>query len=58
MPWTSCVTLFVVGVSERVKKTMYGMGAAVFYGGFSTFLAFILLAASQSYIFRTFFKVS
>ena len=37
---------------------MYSMGPAVFYGGFSTFLAFILLAASKSYIFKTFFKVS
>ena len=42
---------------ERVVRTMHSMGPAVFYGGFSTFLAFILLAASQSYIFKTFFKV-
>ena len=44
--------------AERMVRTMYSMGPAVFYGGFSTFLAFILLAASKSYIFKTFFKVS
>lgn len=44
--------------AERVVRTMYEMGTAVFYGGFSTFLAFILLAASKSYIFKTFFKVN
>ncbi len=43
--------------AERVRSTMHEMGAAVFYGGFSTFLAFLLLAASKSYIFKTFFKV-
>ncbi len=43
--------------SERVIKTLGNMGAAVFYGGFSTFLAFVLLAGSTSYVFRTFFKV-
>merc|ERR1712154_35881 len=33
------------------------MAPAVFNGGFSTFLAFILLAGSSSFIFQTFFKV-
>ena len=33
------------------------IGPAVFNGGFSTFLAFILLAFSDSYVFLTFFKV-
>ena len=33
------------------------MGPAVFNGGFSTFLAFILVAFSDSYVFTTFFKV-
>jgi Niemann-Pick C1 protein len=42
---------------ERTQKTLANMGSAVFYGGFSTFLAFILLAASDSYVFSTFFKV-
>jgi len=34
------------------------MGSAVFNGGFSTFLAFILVAFSDSYVFLTFFKVN
>ena len=33
------------------------MGPPVFHGGFSTFLAFLLLAWSESYVFSTFFKV-
>ena len=33
------------------------MGPAVFNGGLSTFLAFILVAFSDSYVFQTFFKV-
>lgn len=40
-----------------MQKTLSTIGAAVFYGGFSTFLAFILLALSKSYVFKTFFKV-
>ena len=43
--------------AERTRATLGCMGAAVLNGGFSTFLAFILLAASNSYIFTTFFKV-
>lgn len=43
--------------TERVKATLVEMGNPVFSGGFSTFLAFILLAASKSYIFTTFFQV-
>nr|KAG5711759.1 hypothetical protein BaRGS_023523 [Batillaria attramentaria] len=43
--------------SERVKETLGEMGPPVFYGGFSTFLAFILLVNSNSYVFTTFFKV-
>ena len=34
------------------------IGPAVLNGGLSTFLAFILLAFSNSYVFLTFFKVS
>lgn len=34
------------------------MGVAVFNGGVSTFLAFIVVAFSKSYVFTTFFKVS
>ncbi|XP_072023872.1 patched domain-containing protein 3-like isoform X2 [Amphiura filiformis] len=43
--------------NDRTRATLGCMGAAVFNGGFSTFLAFILLAASNSYIFTTFFKI-
>ncbi|XP_066266301.1 patched domain-containing protein 3-like [Branchiostoma lanceolatum] len=43
--------------NERAKETLLRIGTAVFNGGFSTFLAFVLLSGSQSYIFQTFFKV-
>jgi hypothetical protein len=33
-------------------------GSAVFIGGVSTFLAFVLLGGSGSYLFLTFFKVN
>ena len=33
------------------------MGPAVMNGGLSTFLAFVLLGFSNSYVFSTFFKV-
>ncbi len=42
---------------ERAKKALVNIGAAVLNGGFSTFLAFILLANSRSHVFTTFFKV-
>lgn len=42
---------------ERAKITVATMGSAVINGGFSTFLAFVLLATSNSYVFITFFKV-
>ncbi|EDV28963.1 uncharacterized protein TRIADDRAFT_52362 [Trichoplax adhaerens] len=42
---------------ERVLATMGDMAPAVFNGGFSTFLAFILLAGSTNYGFLTFFKM-
>lgn len=41
-----------------MKATLVEIGAPVFSGGFSTFLAFVLLAGSNSYVFTTFFKVS
>lgn len=44
-------------VSERAIKTLSSIGPAVFNGGFSTFLAFVLLSLSKSYVFHTFFKV-
>jgi len=43
--------------NERVKKALTEIGPAVVNGGFSTFLAFILLASSKSHVFQTFFKV-
>ncbi|GFO48111.1 patched domain-containing protein [Plakobranchus ocellatus] len=43
---------------DRTKETLGEMGPPVFYGGFSTFLAFILLSNSNSYVFQTFFKVN
>jgi len=43
--------------NERAASALSEIGPAVFNGGFSTFLAFVLLAASVSYVFKTFFKV-
>lgn len=43
--------------AERVNKALAEIGPAVFNGGFSTFLAFVLLAGSKSHVFATFFKV-
>ncbi|GFO48112.1 patched domain-containing protein 3 [Plakobranchus ocellatus] len=49
----------VVGTRQnRTKETLGEMGPPVFYGGFSTFLAFVLLSNSNSYVFQTFFKVN
>ena len=42
---------------ERVSEALSSAGVAVFNGGFSTFLAFVLLSISSSYIFSSFFKV-
>ena len=44
--------------NERAAATISAIGPAVFHGGFSTFLAFIFLANSDSHVFLTFFKVS
>ena len=43
--------------NERMKKTLTKIGPAVFNGGMSTFLSFVLLANSKSIIFLTFFKI-
>ena len=43
--------------NERVVSTLQNIGPAVFNGGFSTFLAFILLAGSKSHVFSSFFKI-
>ncbi|CAG0920738.1 unnamed protein product, partial [Notodromas monacha] len=42
----------------RVRVTIEEIGPAVFHGGFSTFIAFVLLSGSESYVFTTFFKAS
>ncbi|KAK7075015.1 Patched domain-containing protein 3 [Halocaridina rubra] len=42
---------------ERVSLTVQEMGPAVVNGAFSTFLAFILLATSESHVFESFFKI-
>ena len=42
---------------ERMVATMQNIGPAVFNGGFSTFLAFILLAGSRNYLFISVFKI-
>lgn len=43
--------------NSRVANTLHAIGPAVFHGGFSTFLAFVMLAGSTSYVFTVFFKV-
>ncbi|XP_061175023.1 protein patched homolog 1-like isoform X2 [Saccostrea echinata] len=52
-----CFMTFVGDRNERVRATLVEMGNPVFSGGFSTFLAFILLAAGKSYVFITFFQI-
>lgn len=42
---------------ERAIATLSIVGPAVFNGGLSTFLAFVLLGSSEAYIFNTFFKL-
>merc|ERR1711871_130167 len=42
---------------ERVIAALADMGTSVFNGGFSTFLAVVVLALSKSYVFRVFFKM-
>ncbi|XP_045610892.2 patched domain-containing protein 3 [Procambarus clarkii] len=42
---------------ERARLTVATIGPAVLNGGFSTFLAFIFLANSDSHVFITFFKI-
>ncbi|CAG7727935.1 unnamed protein product [Allacma fusca] len=48
----------VIGTrNERSKQALIKIGPAVLNGGFSTFLAFVLLANSRSHVFMTFFKI-
>ena len=42
---------------DRIQNTLLQVGPAVFYGGLSTLLAVVLLAASDYYPFVVFFKV-
>lgn len=42
---------------ERAIETLSIIGPAVFNGGLSTFLAFVLLGSSDAYLFNTFFKL-
>eukprot|EP00658_Telonema_sp_P-2_P014428 TRINITY_DN15482_c0_g12_i2.p1 TRINITY_DN15482_c0_g12~~TRINITY_DN15482_c0_g12_i2.p1 ORF type:complete len:926 (-),score=215.55 TRINITY_DN15482_c0_g12_i2:272-3049(-) len=42
--------------SERAAKSVVGMGPCVWHGFFSTFLAIVVLATSESYVFSVFFK--
>ena len=44
-------------LDSRIQSTLLAVGPAVFYGGISTLLATILLAASDYYLFVVFFKV-
>jgi Niemann-Pick C1 protein len=41
----------------KASKALSGMGSSVFHGGFSTFLAIIVLGAAKSYIFVVFFRM-
>lgn len=49
---------YIFQLLERARATLRDIGPAVWNGGFSTFLAVVLLAFSNSYVFKTFFKVS
>ena len=42
---------------ERSEGTLVNIGPAVLNGGISTFIAFILLAGSDSHVFSTFFRI-
>lgn len=42
---------------QRARQAVATIGPAVLNGGFSTFLAFVFLANSDSHVFITFFKV-
>ena len=42
--------------AARVTDSLHRVGASVFNGAFSTFLAVVAMAGSQTYVFRVFFK--
>jgi len=41
---------------RKVRDALQRVGASVFNGAFSTFLAVVAMASSQTYVFRVFFK--
>ena len=47
----------VGSLQDRALSTLGSIGPAVLNGGFSTFLAFVMTARSESHVFLTFFKV-
>ena len=49
--------MFIKVVMGTMEKTLIDIGPAVLNGGISTFLAFVLLMTSKSYVFKTFFKI-
>ena len=50
--------LFIEGSRrEKAVEAIATIGPAVFNGGMTTFLALVLLGASTSHVFVTFFKV-
>lgn len=51
------IVLFVGTSVERTISSLNTIGAAVFNGGFTTFLALVLLGFSTSHVFISFFKV-
>ena len=42
---------------ERIKETTIRVGPAVFQGGFSTLIIFLMMSPSKSHVFITFFKI-
>ena len=51
------ITSSVNSKDKRIKKIISEEGPAVFNGGFSTFLAFVILDFADSFAFSVFFKV-
>ena len=51
------LTISNVDRNKRALETVSYIGAAVLYGGGSTILAISMLAGSDSYTYRTFFRV-
>ena len=43
--------------SYKVQQALVKMGSSVFHGGFSTFLAIIVLSPSETYVFLVFFRL-